>query len=190
MPIQTTPKIWMNGELVAWADAQIHVLTHTLHYGTGVFEGIRAYETADGPAVFRLTEHIQRLQSSLAAAFTAKTAAISAERLNELMTRLETLEELLPDALDVDIDESLVLDLSGHESAELEVVGEGGSMPTPAMRFSSSTMTTSWPCFLRDSDSVRPILPPPIMTMRLPGLTLPLATSSASTSFSCPSMWR
>ncbi len=78
-------------------------------------------------------EHIQRLQSSLAAAFTAKTAAISAERLNELMTRLETLEELLPDALDVDIDESLVLDLSGHESAELEVVGEGGSMPTPAM---------------------------------------------------------
>jgi hypothetical protein len=78
-------------------------------------------------------EHIQRLQSSLAAAFTAKTAAISSERLNELMTRLETLEELLPDALDVDIDESLVLDLSGHESAELEVVGEGGSMPTPAM---------------------------------------------------------
>ena len=64
MPIQTTPKIWMNGELVAWADAQIHVLTHTLHYGTGVFEGIRAYETADGPAVFRLTEHIQRLHNS------------------------------------------------------------------------------------------------------------------------------
>ncbi len=64
MPIQTTPKIWMNGELVDWADAQIHVLTHTLHYGTGVFEGIRAYETADGPAVFRLTEHIQRLHNS------------------------------------------------------------------------------------------------------------------------------
>jgi branched-chain amino acid aminotransferase len=64
MPIQTTPKIWMNGELVDWADAQIHVLTHTLHYGTGVFEGIRAYETADGPAVFRLTEHIVRLHNS------------------------------------------------------------------------------------------------------------------------------
>ena len=64
MPIQTTPKIWMNGELVDWADAQIHVLTHTLHYGTGVFEGIRAYETADGPAVFRLTEHIARLHNS------------------------------------------------------------------------------------------------------------------------------
>jgi branched-chain amino acid aminotransferase len=64
MPITTTPKIWMNGELVDWDRAQIHVLTHTLHYGTGVFEGIRAYETADGPAVFRLTEHIARLHNS------------------------------------------------------------------------------------------------------------------------------
>ncbi len=54
----------MNGELVDWEKAQIHVLTHTLHYGTGVFEGIRAYETADGPAVFRLTEHIKRLFNS------------------------------------------------------------------------------------------------------------------------------
>lgn len=64
MPIQPTPKIWMNGDLVDWDDAKIHVLTHTLHYGTGVFEGIRAYETADGPAVFRLTEHIERLFNS------------------------------------------------------------------------------------------------------------------------------
>jgi branched-chain amino acid aminotransferase len=54
----------MNGELVDWDKAQIHVLTHTLHYGTGVFEGIRAYPTADGPAVFRLTEHIKRLFNS------------------------------------------------------------------------------------------------------------------------------
>lgn len=54
----------MNGELVDWADATVHVLTHTLHYGMGVFEGIRAYETADGPAVFRLTEHIERLHRS------------------------------------------------------------------------------------------------------------------------------
>jgi branched-subunit amino acid aminotransferase/4-amino-4-deoxychorismate lyase len=61
MPITPTEKIWMNGELVDWDQAQIHVLTHTLHYGMGVFEGIRAYETADGPAVFRLTEHIERL---------------------------------------------------------------------------------------------------------------------------------
>ena len=49
MPITPTEKIWMNGELVPWDDAQIHVLTHSLHYGTGVFEGIRAYETDDGP---------------------------------------------------------------------------------------------------------------------------------------------
>ncbi len=64
MPITPTPKIWMNGDLVDWDKAQVHVLTHTLHYGTGVFEGIRAYETADGPAVFRLTEHIERLFNS------------------------------------------------------------------------------------------------------------------------------
>ena len=64
MPITPTPKIWMNGELVDWADAQVHVLTHTLHYGMGVFEGIRAYETDNGPAVFRLTEHIERLYRS------------------------------------------------------------------------------------------------------------------------------
>jgi hypothetical protein len=78
-------------------------------------------------------EHIQKLNNSLAAAFTAKAAAIPHDRLEDLMARLETLEELLPDAADVEIDESLVLDLSGHESSELEVVGEGGSMPTPAM---------------------------------------------------------
>src|SRR5438477_3668524 len=64
MPITPTEKIWFNGELIPWEDATIHVLTHSLHYGTGVFEGIRAYETARGPAVFRLTEHIERLFNS------------------------------------------------------------------------------------------------------------------------------
>jgi branched-chain amino acid aminotransferase len=64
MPITPTEKIWMNGELVPWDDARIHVLTHTLHYGMGVFEGIRAYETPNGPGVFRLTEHMQRLHNS------------------------------------------------------------------------------------------------------------------------------
>ena len=64
MPITPTPHIWMNGEMVPWGDAKIHVLTHTLHYGTGVFEGIRAYETDNGPAIFRLTEHIERLYNS------------------------------------------------------------------------------------------------------------------------------
>jgi branched-chain amino acid aminotransferase len=64
MPITPTPKIWMNGDLVDWADAQVHILTHSLHYGTGVFEGIRAYETDRGPAVFRLTDHMARLENS------------------------------------------------------------------------------------------------------------------------------
>ena len=50
-------KIWMDGELVEWRDAKIHVLTHTLHYGCGAFEGVRAYNTVNGPAIFRLEEH-------------------------------------------------------------------------------------------------------------------------------------
>lgn len=78
-------------------------------------------------------EHIQSLNDSLAAAFTAKAAAIPAERLDELMARLNDLEEMLPDADDMQIDESIVMDLSGHESTELQIVTDGGSMPTPAM---------------------------------------------------------
>ena len=64
MPITPTEKIWMDGELVDWADATVHILTHTMHYGSGVFEGIRAYPTDAGPAVFRLTDHITRLFNS------------------------------------------------------------------------------------------------------------------------------
>ena len=59
--MQPTTYIWMDGELVAWDDATVHVLAHGLHYGTGAFEGIRAYETEQGTAVFRLTEHMERL---------------------------------------------------------------------------------------------------------------------------------
>jgi branched-chain amino acid aminotransferase len=62
--MQETEKIWMNGEFVDWADAKIHVGSHGLHYGTGVFEGIRCYETPRGPAVFRLREHLERLEAS------------------------------------------------------------------------------------------------------------------------------
>ena len=62
--MRETEKIWMNGELVDWADAKIHVGAHGLHYGSGVFEGIRAYETDKGSAVFRLTDHLQRLHNS------------------------------------------------------------------------------------------------------------------------------
>jgi branched-chain amino acid aminotransferase len=64
MPITKSEKVWMDGELVNWDDAKIHILTHTLHYGCGVFEGIRAYATDEGPAVFRLTDHILRLFNS------------------------------------------------------------------------------------------------------------------------------
>lgn len=64
MPIEPVEKIWMDGELVDWADAKVHVLSHALHYGTGVFEGIRAYETEKGAGIFRLTDHIKRLFQS------------------------------------------------------------------------------------------------------------------------------
>jgi branched-chain amino acid aminotransferase len=62
--VQETDKIWMNGELVDWADAKVHVGVHGLHYGSGVFEGIRCYDTPKGPAVFRLVDHMQRLHNS------------------------------------------------------------------------------------------------------------------------------
>ena len=57
-------KIWKDGKLIEWRDAQLHVLTHTLHYGMGVFEGVRAYQTPAGPAIFRLSEHTRRLFNS------------------------------------------------------------------------------------------------------------------------------
>ena len=64
MSIKEVEKIWMDGNLVDWKDAKIHVLTHALHYGSGVFEGIRCYNTSLGPAIFRLNEHINRLYNS------------------------------------------------------------------------------------------------------------------------------
>jgi branched-chain amino acid aminotransferase len=66
MNVDPTDLIWMNGEFVAWEDAKIHVLTHGLHYGTGVFEGVRCYDTELGPAVFRNAEHVERLFRSAA----------------------------------------------------------------------------------------------------------------------------
>ena len=62
--MQTADFIWVNGEFVAWEDARVHVLTHSLHYGTAVFEGIRAYETERGTAVFRHGDHLDRLKRS------------------------------------------------------------------------------------------------------------------------------
>jgi len=65
MPIKPVSKIWMNGKLVDWADAKIHVLSHVVHYGSSWFEGIRCYETKKGPAIFRLDKHLERLYDSV-----------------------------------------------------------------------------------------------------------------------------
>jgi branched-chain amino acid aminotransferase len=62
--VNTADLIWLNGEFVAWEDAKVHVLTHAMHYGTGVFEGIRAYETERGTAIFRHQDHLDRLEAS------------------------------------------------------------------------------------------------------------------------------
>jgi branched-chain amino acid aminotransferase len=62
--VDPTDLIWMNGEFVAWENAKVHVLTHGLHYGTGVFEGVRCYDTVLGPAIFRNSEHVDRLLRS------------------------------------------------------------------------------------------------------------------------------
>ncbi len=89
-----------------------------------------------GLPIDKQDEHVRQLNNALAAAFTAKTAAIPRERLDELMDQLETLEAMLPEDIeggDSHVDEMLVRDLSGHESDGMEVVAEGGSAPTPAM---------------------------------------------------------
>jgi branched-chain amino acid aminotransferase len=62
--LQATEKIWMNGSFVKWDDARVHILTHSMHYGTAVFEGIRCYKTGNGSSVFRLREHVDRLFDS------------------------------------------------------------------------------------------------------------------------------
>jgi branched-chain amino acid aminotransferase len=62
--MEPTEYIWQNGEFVLWDDARVHVLTHGLHYGTGVYEGVRCYDTPDGPAIFRGKEHFKRLRES------------------------------------------------------------------------------------------------------------------------------
>ena len=79
-------KIWMDGDLLDWSDAKIHVLTHTLHYGTGVFEGVRAYETSAGPAIFRLNDHTKRLFNS--ADLIGMTIPYSPEELNNAQVNI------------------------------------------------------------------------------------------------------
>ncbi|MCO4094930.1 MAG: DUF1631 domain-containing protein [Acidovorax sp.] len=90
-------------------------------------------------------ERINALNNALAAAFTAKAAVIPNDRLQDLMERLESIEELLPGSEDIEIDESLVLDLSGHESSELEVVSDGGSLPNaPMVAWARELLVGSW----------------------------------------------
>ena len=79
-------KIWMDGDLLEWSDAKIHVLTHTLHYGTGVFEGVRAYETSAGPAIFRLNDHTRRLFNS--ADLIGMSIPYSPEELNDAQANI------------------------------------------------------------------------------------------------------
>jgi Protein of unknown function (DUF1631) len=119
-----------------------------------LLKSLREGMTAAGMDTAKQDEQIQQLNNSLAAAFTAKAAVIPDERLREMMERLETLEELLPDANDVEIDESMVLDLSGHQSSELEVVLDGGSMPSPAMvAWARELQVGSWYMLEREGKS-------------------------------------
>ena len=85
-------KIWMDGNLVEWSDARIHVLTHTLHYGTGVFEGVRAYETSKGPAIFRLEDHTNRLFES--AELIGMKIPFQASVLNDAQSEVVALNDL------------------------------------------------------------------------------------------------
>ena len=82
----------MDGELVEWSDAKIHVLTHTLHYGTGVFEGVRAYETSNGPAIFRLEDHTNRLFES--AKLIGMKIPYNAKELNDAQTQVVKINDL------------------------------------------------------------------------------------------------
>jgi len=94
---------------------------------------VREGMARSGVAVDKQDEHIQSLNTALAAAFSARSAALSAAHLKAVTDRLESLSDVLPDIGDIELDEQTLRDLSGHESDNLEIVGEGGTMPTPAM---------------------------------------------------------
>ncbi len=84
--------IWMDGEWLDWREAKVHVLTHTLHYGMGAFEGVRAYETDDGPAIFKLEEHTERLFNS--ARILGMEIPYDAETLNQAQREVITKNNL------------------------------------------------------------------------------------------------
>src|SRR5581483_448476 len=90
--LKPTKQIWHNGRLIPWEDATIHVLSHVVSYGSSVFEGIRCYNTAGGPAVFRLHEHVRRLVDS--AKIYRMDVGYSREQLAEAMQELVRVNEL------------------------------------------------------------------------------------------------
>jgi branched-chain amino acid aminotransferase len=92
MPVQKTEKIWHNGKWINWDDAQLHVLSHVVSYGSAVFEGIRCYETTQGPAIFRLREHMDRLVNS--AKIYRMDLPYSAEEFGNAATELVRLNKL------------------------------------------------------------------------------------------------
>ena len=92
MPVQKTEKIWHNGKWINWDDAQLHVLSHVVSYGSAVFEGIRCYETKQGPAIFRLRDHMDRLLNS--AKIYRMDLAYSAEEFGNAATELVRLNKL------------------------------------------------------------------------------------------------
>src|SRR5690242_16732520 len=87
-----TEKIWHNGRFIKWEDATIHVLSHVVHYGSSVFEGIRCYSTPNGPAVFRLREHVRRMVDS--AKIYRMDLGYSAEELSEAMLELVRVNQM------------------------------------------------------------------------------------------------
>jgi branched-chain amino acid aminotransferase len=91
--LKPTEKIWHNGKFIAWDDARIHVLSHVVHYGSSVFEGIRCYETASGPAIFRMHEHIRRLMDS-ARIYRMDNFGFGHEQLAEAMLELVRLNKM------------------------------------------------------------------------------------------------
>lgn len=92
MALEKVDKIWMNGELVDWDDAKIHVLSHVVHYGSSVFEGLRCYKTKNGPAVFRLREHTERLLNS--AKIYRMIPSFPADEINQAILNLISVNEL------------------------------------------------------------------------------------------------
>ena len=91
--LKATPKIWRNGEFIAWDDAKIHVLSHVVSYGSSVFEGIRCYETTSGSAIFRLKEHVRRMADS-AKIYRMDTFPFTREQLAEAMLELVRVNEM------------------------------------------------------------------------------------------------